>query len=305
MAEESNTLLRNDVYQNGKSAILFQDKQGDAATWEVSGSHVRSVDPLTSPGAGWTYFASGDFQGTGGGADVLWQDSGGNVEIEPDVDGQGGAMTLIQGPGSGWKAVETGDFNGDGNSDILFQNTDHQLEIYDMSGTQVVSKETLPAHTRQGATVAGVGDFNEDGTTDILFASRGGGLSVWEMQGDQVVARNALDIKMTASQHVVGVGDLDGTGSSDILLQDRNTGALEIVRSDGQSVFSAEPLTGGDPQRSLVVKGIGQVDSSGHAGILLQDQVSGVVETLTVSGNTVTSTNVLGNAGAGFSASIR
>jgi hypothetical protein len=41
-------------------------------------------------------------------------------------------------PGPSWKAIGTGDFNDDGHSDILWQNTDGQAEIWGMNGTKVI-----------------------------------------------------------------------------------------------------------------------------------------------------------------------
>ena len=46
-------------------------------------------------------------------------------------------------PGPAWKAVGTGDFNGDGKSDILFQNTDGQIAIWEMNGTTPIDQEPL------------------------------------------------------------------------------------------------------------------------------------------------------------------
>ena len=41
-------------------------------------------------------------------------------------------------PGPSWKAIGTGDFNDDGHSDILWQNTNGQVAIWEMNGTNVI-----------------------------------------------------------------------------------------------------------------------------------------------------------------------
>ena len=41
-------------------------------------------------------------------------------------------------PGPGWQIKGTGDFFGDGNTDIVFQNTDGSVALWDMNGLSVV-----------------------------------------------------------------------------------------------------------------------------------------------------------------------
>lgn len=48
----------------------------------------------------------------------------------------GGAVSLNAGPS--WKAIGTGDFNGDGHSDILWQNVNGQVAIWEMNGTSQI-----------------------------------------------------------------------------------------------------------------------------------------------------------------------
>jgi hypothetical protein len=42
-------------------------------------------------------------------------------------------------PGTDWHAVGVGDYNGDGKSDILFQNTNGSLAIWEMNGGQILA----------------------------------------------------------------------------------------------------------------------------------------------------------------------
>src|SRR5579864_1914539 len=48
----------------------------------------------------------------------------------------GGAVSLNAGPG--WKAIGTGDFYGNGLSDILWQNVNGQVAIWEMNGTSQI-----------------------------------------------------------------------------------------------------------------------------------------------------------------------
>ena len=46
-------------------------------------------------------------------------------------------------PGPSWHARGTGDFNGDGRSDILFQNSSGEVDIWSINGTTVISSASI------------------------------------------------------------------------------------------------------------------------------------------------------------------
>ena len=46
-------------------------------------------------------------------------------------------------PGSSWHALRAADYNGDGRSDILFQNSSGEVDVWLMSGTNVLSTTSL------------------------------------------------------------------------------------------------------------------------------------------------------------------
>ena len=48
-----------------------------------------------------------------------------------------GGGPIASNPGLSWSAVGTGDFNHDGHSDILWQNANGQVSIWEMNGTNV------------------------------------------------------------------------------------------------------------------------------------------------------------------------
>jgi hypothetical protein len=52
------------------------------------------------------------------------------------------AHAPVADPRPSWHVAGTGDFNGDGKSDILLQNTDGQVSIWEMNGTNIIA--TLP-----------------------------------------------------------------------------------------------------------------------------------------------------------------
>ena len=52
------------------------------------------------------------------------------------------AETLVQNLDPSWHVLGTGDYNGDGKSDIIFQNTNGSVAIWEMNGTTPTA-ETL------------------------------------------------------------------------------------------------------------------------------------------------------------------
>lgn len=304
MAEESNTLLRNDLYADGHSAVVFQNGSGTDQVWAMKGDKVADAEDITAPGAGWKYVASGDFSGSGGGAGIVWQDAQGDLKLSTFSGGVASDPVAMAGPGKGWQCIGSGDFNGDGQTDLVFQNSARQVLIDLMQGDQVESSTKFTVRANSGNRVVGVGDFNMDGTTDLLMEARDGTLTVLDMSDGTVAGRQVLGLKVDSNQTVAAIGDLQGKGASDILLQDKGSGDLErVTTTDGGQSYTSADL--GVVAPSLKVQGIGHFDGDAQSGILLQDKNSGAVETLTLSGDSVYATNVLGNAGQGWAASVR
>ena len=55
------------------------------------------------------------------------------------MNGTRSPSALVGNPGPSWHVVGTGDFNGDGKSDILLQNTNGEVAIWEMNGTTVIA----------------------------------------------------------------------------------------------------------------------------------------------------------------------
>ena len=87
----------------------------------------------------------------------------------------------VANPGTSWKAIGTGDFNGDGLSDILLQNTNGQVAIWEMNGTNMIGGgggQPIPgrAGTRSEPAINGA-------ASDILLQNTSGQAAIWEMDG--------------------------------------------------------------------------------------------------------------------------
>jgi WD40 repeat protein len=85
-------------------------------------------------------------------------------------------------PGPSWHIKGTGDFYGDGRTDILWQNDDGTVAIWNLNGTQFVGGG-LVADPGPAWHVKATGDFNNDAHTDIVLQKDDGTVVVWNMDG--------------------------------------------------------------------------------------------------------------------------
>ena len=138
-----------DFNGDGKSDILFQNTDGQAAIWEMDGTNPIAGGSQwvgANPGPDWKVVGTGDFNGDGK-SDILFQNTDGQAAIW-EMNGTNpiaGGSRWVANPGPDWKVVGTGDYNGDGKSDILFQNTGGQAAIWEMDGTNQIAGGVMSA----------------------------------------------------------------------------------------------------------------------------------------------------------------
>jgi hypothetical protein len=80
-------------------------------------------------------------------------------------------------PGTDWHVIGSGDFNGDGFSDILWQKSSGEVDLWELNGTNVIGSGSLgnPGPTWHAVST---GDFNGDGHSDILWQNDSGEVAV-------------------------------------------------------------------------------------------------------------------------------
>jgi hypothetical protein len=145
---------------DGKSGIQFQNS-GGRRVWELNGASVIGGGSLGNPGPSWHPIGTGDVNGDGR-ADILWQNSSGEVVVW-ELNGAsviGGGS--LGNPGPSWHAVGSGDFNGGGRADILFENSTGEVVIWELNGTSVIGAGSL-GNPGPGWHAVATGDFNGDG----------------------------------------------------------------------------------------------------------------------------------------------
>jgi hypothetical protein len=240
---------------------------GQYGTWapiageQISGGYeVAWKDPVSGDYTVWTTDNNGNYVsspvGEVSGNDKTLQ------SLEPsfhqDLNGDG----II-----GLRARE--DFNADSHSDVLWQNTNGTVAIWN-------SGQPGGAHTVTGAGVvpssshiAGTGDFDGNGHADILWQDNNASVFIWDngqIGGAHTVATPG---EVASSWHIVGTGDFNGNGHDDILWQNDN-GAVSIW--DNGQINGSHIISGaGNVASSWHIVGTGDFDGNGHSDILWQN----------------------------------
>ncbi|HEX2830378.1 MAG TPA: hypothetical protein VHP37_28840 [Burkholderiales bacterium] len=119
--------------------------------------------------------------------------------------------------GADWQILDgSADHNGDGTSDLVMRQTNGDVSVWLMDGSNHVEK-ALPHLDNAGSLVSARGDYNADGISDVMWRHTDGTVLEWLMDsvGD-VGASNQFSVDTTWSI-VDAVGDRDANGSSDVL----------------------------------------------------------------------------------------
>jgi len=134
-----------DFNDDGKTDILWRNTNGDVVIWDsIPGAGSVSFTGLDFGVVPTSYQIAGvgDFNGDGK-ADILWRNTNGDVVLWDSVAGAGSVHFTGQDLGvvpTSWQIQEVGDFNGDGKADILWRNSNGDVDVWTsgLSGTSVV-----------------------------------------------------------------------------------------------------------------------------------------------------------------------
>jgi hypothetical protein len=169
-------------------------------------------------------------------------------------------------PPPSWRLAGTGDFNGDGKTDLVWQNSNGDVSIWEMNGTSIMT--ALDAGNPGAAWhLVGAGDFNGDTKTDLLFTNPSTGqVQIWTMNGTQPVSMQVLTNPSAAS---AGQGSATPLSASPVLAGiDTYSAGAPLA---GMSEASATPILGGGTSRqgtSPIVLGAALTDGFGTDGLL-------------------------------------
>jgi serralysin len=179
-----------------------------------------------------------DGNGSSFGDLVLFQDDGPAAIWLMNENQRIGVGTNLPNNGPTWhlRAAAEFDFSGTPFSDLLWQNDNGALALWQMQGNTATGAVTIIQQTNLGGGISGrppvvaANDFLGARSADILFQdSSSGTLTLWEMEGSSL--RRIINTQNPgAPWHVVGSGDFDGDGKAGILFRADN-GAAAIWES--------------------------------------------------------------------------
>jgi hypothetical protein len=251
------------------TSILWRNADGQASIWELSGTTVSGGGPLspipegptpgsTIPGPDWKAIGIGTEELNGlGVSNILWQNTDGQAaifETNPfsGIVGTGEAGGVVSlNPGPSWRAIGTGDFNDDGLADILWQNANGQVSIWEMNGNNLIgggaveiAGGTTSLNPGPSWKAIGTGDFNDDKRSDILFQNTSTGqVSIWEMNGNHLIGGGPVSPNPGPSWKAIGTGDFNHDAFSDILFQNTISGQLSIWEMNENKLVGGGPVS--------------------------------------------------------------
>ncbi len=256
------------------SDILWQNANGQASVWEMSGNTRTGGGPVSAnPGPAWRAIGPGDFNDDGF-SDILFQNTTTGQASVWEMNGHTriGGGPVSPNPGTAWKAIGTGDFDGDGHSDILWQNASSgQASIWEMNGNTRTGGGPVTPNPGPSWTAIGSGDFNHDGHSDILWQNKSTGqASIWEMNGNALIGGGPVSPNPGPAWKAIGTGDFNNDGRSDILFQNTSSGQLSIWEMSGNTLIGGGPVSP-NAGPSWHATGTGDFNGDGFADILLQN----------------------------------
>jgi hypothetical protein len=176
-----------DFNGDGASDVVWQNANGDVDLWLSNGAtsftgftnHDLGVVPSS-----WSIQGASDFSGDGK-ADVLWRNANGDVDVWLSTGGAGFSGVTSTDLGivaSSWSIQGVGDFNGDGKADVLWRNSNGDVDIWlSKSGSGFTGfTSTDLGVVASNWTIQDVGDINGDGKADVVWRGANGDVLAWQ-----------------------------------------------------------------------------------------------------------------------------
>ncbi|MDE3177319.1 MAG: VCBS repeat-containing protein [Pseudomonadota bacterium] len=273
--------------------VFFTDSAGDIATWSVPRGVNQGGAIFTAPGAGWSFLAAGDFDGTGR-PDILFQNAG-NFALWETSGAQIVGGGTLGGPGGGWTYAGVGDFNGDGLNDLLFVDSSGNYATWLLNGATVIGGGPL-GDPGAGWTLAAIADLTGNGTSDLIFQDPTGNYDVRFIANDAYAGSASIG-NPGSGWTLVGTGDFNGDGKADLLFQGAG-GVYATWDMNGASVIGGGSFTG--PGAGWSYFGVADLNPGLAASILFRNASTGALAAYLMSDANVASVSVLGTAGAGW-----
>jgi len=220
-----------------------------------------------------------------GAADILWRDQAGHDVLwlmSNNVPTFGsGSVAVLPNVTPDWHFKAAVNFEVGGDADIVWQNDNGALALWQMNGPTVSAIHALP---NPGSTwhVVGGNDFGGTTVAQILFQHDSGALAMWAQidPATGTVAGMGVGTQNPGpAWHVVGTGDTDDDLRAGILWQNDN-GALALWEN---ATFAGNTFTFNTiaalptVDASWHVKGMADVSGDSRADVVFQNDNGAVV----------------------------
>lgn len=260
--------------------------QQDRITDFVSGTDHIDLSGFDAISSTYSYdqfkfISTAAFHGTAGELNYFYNSSLGVTTLQGDTNGDGGADFAIDISGNHvltaddflwgvlWKMGSIADFNGDNRSDVLLQNNDGTVLVWDSgqpSGAHSISGSgAVPSSSH----IAGAADFDGNGKGDILWRDDNGAVFVWDDGNSSAAHIVSAPGGVPATSSIAGTGDFDGNGRDDILWRDDNGAVFNW--DNGQASNTHTVSNAGVVPASWHIAAVGDFDANGRSDILWQN----------------------------------
>ena len=181
----------NDFNNDLGDDILFRNDNGALAIWTGINPATGTVSGMfagtQNPGPTWHVVATGDTDSTGG-AGILWQNDNGALALWEHPTFAAGTFTFstvaaLPTVDPSWHVKGMANVNGDGSSDVVFQNDNGAVVVWEMggaAGTTIISASLININPGPAWHIVGLRDTDGDFKADILFQNDNGAAAVWQ-----------------------------------------------------------------------------------------------------------------------------
>lgn len=232
------------VHSNSNNA--FTSPSGGDALFYRSG-HIAAVTATTPPAGGTSLGFAGSkwsFVGDGGSGElsgrVFWHSDQGEV-VFWDTSGASSPRAWLGQASLDWRVTAIADTTGDGAADVIFQNQDGRVALWQVTGSAVVAQAVIDIVTPDWRLVA-AGDLNGDGRADLLYRNGADNRLVARfLDGFAGIGDNQVIGIASTDWNIADLRDMNGDGREDILWRNPS-GDFAVWTMDGARVLSQQLL---------------------------------------------------------------